>query len=1159
MRIDRLDLIAYGRFKDVSLDLSGGERGLHVIHGPNEAGKSTSLRALEGWLYEFPHQLDDNFRHRNDVIRVGGVLRDEDGSLFESIRRKTKLRSLRGADDDADADDEVLRNRLLGGVDRKTFVQRFTINHKSLSEGGKAALEQGGEFATILFGSGLDLDELRRYRKALRDETESLFKPTGEKPSINKHLRGIADQEKVIAAVSLRGPDWTEGIDRRDELIRLRDGVDGDWMRASAERARLNRIRQAHHDLPRRDQLQRELSALAEIPRVSADFGDRLRAVERARDVAEAIRSSEARSASRSRAELADLPPRNTLLDDGDAIRLAHSQISGHEQAERNRDQRSRDRHKELSEARRYLRELGRDEDPETIAVLVPRRNLKAILEQRREERDAIDTELKEQGGADRTAEERLDSLQRELDRPPPPSPNALSRAIHRARALGDSTDARDRIANDLKKLKRQADILRGRVKLDAEPEMIAGLAVPSREVLETHRDAMNAVVAAATTAREQYDADENRLLDLVGEMARTTHQSELPEESELPAARSSRDAAWQAVKAGDQGQSADNVAAEFEAAIRFADEIADRLRASAGEIAARAVKRAEKQHLVEALEIRRRRKAEAVEALARVELRGTQVWAAVGSVPASPLEMIDWQSTHAQLVAKYGEIVTARDELDAIDEERSHAVAGLHRELEALGEPVLEGEPLPSARQQAEDVLLARQAAVAAHAQTLRDRDEAKDQRANATAELVEIQKRLDAWKVLWSGEVEPLGLDAGISPDNALNFLQSLTDLNRALTQAAKIAAEIEGLRSDSEGFVKRVTTLAVRHSSDLGPDSSAPATILERLVKRLTDAEAIEGTRNDLLRAVRKAELSEQEASSKLERAGLSLVALAKEAGVDSGSDLAAIDRLASQRAGLEQNLNTINEHLAAIAPGKSPDEVTAEARETPADGLPAEMERLDDQIQMKLAERRGLDDEIGAQKARLERMEQDACEAGAEIATLEREHFMGLLGADVDRYVHLRLAQAVLNGAIAAFREQNEAPVLACAGNHFARLTRGSFRSLGADADDKGDPFLVGVRPDGIRVGVGGMSTATVDQLYLAMKLASMEHYIQTRPPLPLVVDDLLIQFDDERAAAALLCLADLSRMTQILFFTHHDHLVELARSRLPADTLFIHRL
>jgi uncharacterized protein YhaN len=82
-----------------------------------------------------------------------------------------------------------------------------------------------------------------------------------------------------------------------------------------------------------------------------------------------------------------------------------------------------------------------------------------------------------------------------------------------------------------------------------------------------------------------------------------------------------------------------------------------------------------------------------------------------------------------------------------------------------------------------------------------------------------------------------------------------------------------------------------------------------------------------------------------------------------------------------------------------------------------------------------------------------------------------------------------------------------------------MTCRAFDSLEADVDDD-RPILVGVRPDGQRVPTHGMSDGTVDQLFLALRLAAVEASCATGEPMPFVVDDILIQFDDERSAAAL---------------------------------------
>jgi uncharacterized protein YhaN len=92
-----------------------------------------------------------------------------------------------------------------------------------------------------------------------------------------------------------------------------------------------------------------------------------------------------------------------------------------------------------------------------------------------------------------------------------------------------------------------------------------------------------------------------------------------------------------------------------------------------------------------------------------------------------------------------------------------------------------------------------------------------------------------------------------------------------------------------------------------------------------------------------------------------------------------------------------------------------------------------------------------------------------------------------------------------------------------------------------------------------VDVKGLSDGTRDQLYLALRLASLEHHAKRGEPMPLVLDDILIHFDDDRARAALAALGEMAASTQVLFFTHHARLLELAREAVPAEALREHRL
>ena len=79
----------------------------------------------------------------------------------------------------------------------------------------------------------------------------------------------------------------------------------------------------------------------------------------------------------------------------------------------------------------------------------------------------------------------------------------------------------------------------------------------------------------------------------------------------------------------------------------------------------------------------------------------------------------------------------------------------------------------------------------------------------------------------------------------------------------------------------------------------------------------------------------------------------------------------------------------------------------------------------------------------------------------------------------------------------------------------------------------------------------MSEGTCDQLYLALRLATLQLETVPRCELPLIIDDILIQFDDARAAAALRILARLGLQRQVIFFTHHEHLLEIASQQLSS--------
>lgn len=149
--------------------------------------------------------------------------------------------------------------------------------------------------------------------------------------------------------------------------------------------------------------------------------------------------------------------------------------------------------------------------------------------------------------------------------------------------------------------------------------------------------------------------------------------------------------------------------------------------------------------------------------------------------------------------------------------------------------------------------------------------------------------------------------------------------------------------------------------------------------------------------------------------------------------------------------------------------------------------------------------------------------------------------------IETFIGLHTQVMLLDHALTRYRDEQQAPLLSRASTYFQELTCGEHTRLIADVEGDG-VALWSRRADGAgsMVPVGGMSDGTRDQLYLALRLAAVDLHLEHNTALPFIADDLFVNFDDARTGAALKALATLATRTQTLYFTHHAHLVDLAR-------------
>ncbi|MET0390168.1 MAG: hypothetical protein ABW321_29620, partial [Polyangiales bacterium] len=423
----------------------------------------------------------------------------------------------------------------------------------------------------------------------------------------------------------------------------------------------------------------------------------------------------------------------------------------------------------------------------------------------------------------------------------------------------------------------------------------------------------------------------------------------------------------------------------------------------------------------------------------------------------------------------------------------------------------------------------------------------------AATTRELAHEKAAEREWLAGW----QLLTSDLALSPDVGTAELEAVLEARSELVQrydsAELLAGELASLERELAAFASDVAALCHAHAPELAEQPAELAA--ERLIKDHAQTHAADGLLTQRTAALAGRRDAGDRAQLELAQADRNLSALMEAAGV---TDLVALE-VAEQRSARALELDAAqhqhDSELAAAADGEDPEQVEREAGRTL------------DEVRVRL-------DELAEQLDALDHARQTATHQVANVraglAKLHNNHAAGDAAADAlvhlaevrtlsERYVRVRLAASVLKREIERYRERHRAPVLREAATLFQQLTLGAYDGLDVDYGDHDEPILVCVRHDATRVTVPALSTGTRDQLYLALRLASIRHLASEKEPLPLILDDVLVHFDEDRAGAALVALADFAATTQVLFFTHHHKLCELAEQTLPEDRVQIHRM
>jgi uncharacterized protein YhaN len=169
-----------------------------------------------------------------------------------------------------------------------------------------------------------------------------------------------------------------------------------------------------------------------------------------------------------------------------------------------------------------------------------------------------------------------------------------------------------------------------------------------------------------------------------------------------------------------------------------------------------------------------------------------------------------------------------------------------------------------------------------------------------------------------------------------------------------------------------------------------------------------------------------------------------------------------------------------------------------------------------------------------------------------ALSRQETILARIDEAAEQWAVITLCRALLDETRKVYETERQPEVLRQASSFFGVMTEHRYVRVIAPLD--GGEIQV-ERIDGTRLAPQQLSRGTAEQLYLSMRLALVREYANHVDPLPVVFDDIFVNFDPDRSRTSLKALEKLCATHQVLLFTCHPHLVKQVEETIPEAKVF----
>lgn len=1124
MRLNRLDLIRYGRFDGAKIMLpepTEGQPDVTVIYGPNESGKSTAFVGFLELLFGMKpgaHPYAFKFE-RNDLL-VGAELNIPGRGTTVLRRNGKRTQSL--LDDQGRPVEEAILSSALHGLGLDDYVERFSLNDKGLREGGERIAGAKGDLGQLLHAGVSGLTNMAETLEAMTTHAEQFHKKGGRSTALKTGKERLKEISDVLKTARLT-PDRERNLRKdSDAAQKAFEEADAELSRARKRQA-AGAAAQTWYDRSEAiRKIDENLAGFPEGPHLKKGTVGQVAALvttisEKTKSIAEAdgriARHEEVIAENEADPISVELAAELTKLEQ---IRIEEaSLISRADTARSDLEKRTAERDEIASQINQIQTTLNVPDVPVTSLVLTSEE-----LETLGEAAQACHTtegNLKAALDVVKTARDQLGDT--------PTKPKDLSQlqvAFEAWQAVADVSGPEQALERENARLVKAVSGLPA-----SWPELVED-GLPARETLDDVLREWNTLTSNITAATEDLEARDTEY-----KAARAKQEADEAEPSSIDATateetRRLRDAAWQLHRSALSDETADR----FEEAM-YIDDGARANYLMGTEARKQLASSRTQENTAKAARDTAKDKLDGLTGK-RDDLskRFASITVALGlspdTGPAAFAGRLSALSTAADIAADAAIAEKALEDYSSRREAAFEDLSAAARLVDVEGE---EGN-LPARIGKA----LALQDSVRETWEKWRRGERTIAEQEKAVAQAEEDKKaalaRLEALTAAL-----PLPDCSAIGIRTALPYLRSLQQLHR---EQESLARRVDALERAVATLAKSVARLAEFLEEAFDPKDD-PLLIIDRARIRVSNAENADRLRKreeDLLaeeNQTRTRTVGERdEAKDKLEQ-------LFEGQGGEDLPPTERADRLA-ERDELQEEHDNADKRRNDVREG-----VDRTLFDEELARLPEATREAD--LQQELEDAQKARDAARDASVEKERLFQEAYSAAdnSELVTEQATIFEELRSGARQAAV-ARLGVLAARGALRRLAAERRSTMLKDVEEAFVTMTTNEWEKVVVWSETEGEK-LVGIKPGGDPVPVESMSTGTMGQLYFALRLAGYRSFTRDLGPLPMILDDILETFDDARASAALDLCSEIGRSGQAIIFTHHVHLVELARKSI----------